>query len=130
MISAAKVSEYEITYSKKIPANSIKKFEAELILKKIADISASNTLLVALDEHGNRLTSKEFSGVIEKAMMQSRSITFVIGGAFGLDQTIINKADSLLRLSDMTLPHQIAKLILLEQIYRAETIRNGHPYHK
>lgn len=130
MISAAKVNEYEITYSKKIPADNIKKFEAELILKKISDISGGSALIVALDEHGDRLTSKEFSKFIEKAMMQSKQIIFIIGGAFGLDQAVLGRADILLRLSDMTLPHKIAKIMLLEQIYRAETIRAGHPYHK
>lgn len=130
MISSAKINEYEITYSKKIPESNIKKFEADLILKKITNLPTNNSILVVLDEHGTRLTSKQLSSFIEKAMLQSQSITFIIGGAFGLDQSIINKAHTTLRLSDMTLPHQMAKLILLEQIYRSETISKGHPYHK
>jgi len=58
------------------------------------------------------------------------NIDFIIGGAFGLDQSILNLANIKLCLSKMTMPHQMAKLILLEQIYRAQTILDGHPYHK
>lgn len=130
MISDAKIIEHEITYSKKIPANNIKKFEAELIAKKINDFDLNNPCIIAMDEHGQGLTSKDFSNLVKKMMLNSRSIIFVIGGAFGLDQSVLDRAEKILSLSDMTLPHQMAKLILLEQVYRAETIRRGHPYHK
>ena len=63
-------------------------------------------------------------------MMEGKSIDFIIGGAFGLDGSILNLSNAKLCLSKMTLPHQMAKLMLLEQIYRAQTILDGHPYHK
>lgn len=62
--------------------------------------------------------------------MEGRSIDFIIGGAFGLDKSILNLSNAKLCLSKMTLPHQMAKLMLLEQIYRVQTILDGHPYHK
>jgi 23S rRNA (pseudouridine1915-N3)-methyltransferase len=63
-------------------------------------------------------------------MMEGRDVDFIIGGAFGLDQSILNLANAKLCLSKMTLPHQMAKLMLVEQIYRARSIIDGHPYHK
>jgi 23S rRNA (pseudouridine1915-N3)-methyltransferase len=63
-------------------------------------------------------------------MMLGKSIDFIIGGAFGLDESIVKTAHTKLCLSEMTFPHQLVKVMLLEQIYRAQTILDNHPYHK
>ena len=77
------------------------------------------------------MTSKAFSNIFAAQMMSGGNIDFVIGGAFGLDTSILAAlADKKLCLSKMTFPHQIAKLLLFEQIYRAQTILDNHPYHK
>lgn len=123
----AKLKEFELTYSRKLSADVIKSFEAGLIQDKIPTTS----FVIALDERGQDYTSQDFSKIIEKQQAQGRPITFLIGGAFGLDPILREeKADKIIRLSKMTLPHQLAKLMLLEQLYRAETINSGHPYHK
>jgi len=85
---------------------------------------------VVLDLVGKQISSEGFSTVFAKQMMLGKSIDFIIGGAFGLDEIILKTANIKLSLSEMTFPHQLVKVILLEQIYRAQTILDNHPYHK
>lgn len=80
--------------------------------------------LIALDERGKDLTTKQFAALL------SEPTTFVIGGADGLDPAIKARAALLIRLSSLTLPHALAQVILCEQIYRAATLLTGHPYHR
>ncbi len=82
--------------------------------------------VIALSEDGEQLDSIAFAKVLEK----NPDITFLIGGAFGLSEEVKKKANYVLSLSKMTFPHEMAYLILVEQIYRAERIMEGHPYHK
>jgi 23S rRNA (pseudouridine1915-N3)-methyltransferase len=84
----------------------------------------SGTRLIALDERGAELTTVQFAKLLQTPA------AFVIGGAEGLSAATKSEADSLLRLSAMTLPHALAQVILLEQIYRAATFLTGHPYHR
>lgn len=79
---------------------------------------------VALDEHGEDLTTAQF------AKLLGRETLFLIGGADGLPRDVKASADRLVRLSSMTLPHALAQVVLLEQIYRAATLLTGHPYHR
>ena len=79
---------------------------------------------MVLDEKGRDFTTIQFA-----ALLKSETV-FVIGGADGLDEAVKKKADLLLRLSSLTLPHALAQVILLEQIYRAATLLVGHPYHR
>lgn len=116
----------EIVYSKKLAPTQIKQYEAKLIENKLT----KGAYIVALDLSGKQYSSKEFSAVFSRQMMEGVDIDFIIGGAFGLDQSILSLSSAKLCLSKMTLPHQMAKLMLLEQIYRAQTILDGHPYHK
>ena len=116
----------EIIYSKKLTPTQIKQYEAKLIENKLT----RGAYIVALDLSGRQYSSEEFSVIFSKQMMEGKDIDFIIGGAFGLDQSILNLSNAKLCLSKMTLPHQMAKLMLLEQIYRAQTILDGHPYHK
>lgn len=87
--------------------------------------------VVALDERGKRLSSKDFAALLNKQMIAgTRTLAFVIGGAYGFSESIRQRANYVLSLSDMTLPHQLTRLVLVEQIYRAYTLHKGIAYHK
>ena len=86
---------------------------------------------VALSDAGRRLTSEEFARFIDKLTSHQRGyLTFVLGGAHGLDPNVLSRADTALSLSPLTFSHQIARIVLLEQLYRAFTILEGTDYHK
>ena len=91
---------------------------------KIRKEIPANTRLVALDERGKDLTTRQFAALL------GEPTTFVIGGADGLDPAIKKEPALLLRLSSLTLPHALAQVVLCEQIYRAATLLTGHPYHR
>jgi 23S rRNA (pseudouridine1915-N3)-methyltransferase len=80
--------------------------------------------VVALDERGKDLTTRQFAALLD------RETVFVIGGPDGLEASVKKDATLVLRLSSLTLPHALAQVVLLEQIYRAATMRTGHPYHR
>ncbi len=86
--------------------------------------------LIVLDQAGKAYDSQEFAKWLESLMQQHQNITFGIGGAYGWDSSVKNKASGLLSLSKFTFPHQLTRLILVEQIYRAISIIRGLPYHK
>ena len=92
--------------------------------KKLLDKIIGYT--VALTEEGNQIDSVSFAKLIEK----ESDISFIIGGAFGLSEEVKKSANFLLSLSKMTFPHELAYLMLVEQLYRAERILEGHPYQK
>lgn len=97
---------------------------------QILETIKTDDRLVLLDERGEYFSSNDFAGWISDLQKQnSKSLAFIIGGAFGLDEAIIKKAHFKLSLSKMTLPHQLARIVLLEQLYRAFTILYRHPYH-
>ncbi len=105
----------------------IKNKEGEAILKAIKD----NSFVVALDLKGKMLTSEEFSSYIEELGVSGKSdLAFVIGGSLGLSQDVLNRANYKLCFSKMTFPHQLFRVMLLEQIYRGFRIMKGEPYHK
>jgi len=87
-------------------------------------------VLIILDEYGERLTSRELAKYVRKwADAPNQRPVFVIGGPFGLSDEVKAAARVKIRLSDMTLPHELARLLLLEQLYRAGTILKNMPYH-
>ena len=86
--------------------------------------------IILLDERGKTFTSEKFSSWLFEQLENSTSICFVIGGAEGHGEEIKTIARNSIRLSDFTLPHRLARTIIVEQIYRAETLHLGHPYHK
>ena len=87
--------------------------------------------VVALDERGRSIDSLKFAKWLERLTIdQPHGVTFVMGGDVGLDQSVRQRADDVLSLSAMTLPHQLARVVLLEQIYRACTLMRNIPYHK
>jgi 23S rRNA (pseudouridine1915-N3)-methyltransferase len=89
-----------------------------------------NARLIALDEAGTQTTTNELARLLTNWMVEGRDLDFVIGGADGLDPEIKNQADKILSLSLMTYPHALARLILIEQLYRAQCIIKKHPYHR
>ena len=106
--------------------NSALEREAELILKKIP----AGDYVVPLCIEGKQLSSEEFSGVLEQEMNIGRGVTFIIGSSCGLADMVKRRADLRLSFSKMTFPHQLFRVILLEQIYRAFKICSGGAYHK
>ncbi|MBN8522986.1 MAG: 23S rRNA (pseudouridine(1915)-N(3))-methyltransferase RlmH [Rickettsiales bacterium] len=121
-----KLKETELNYTKKLSEIQAKAYEAKLINNQII----SNSYKIVLDVQGQQLNSQEFSYLFKNQMMIGQNIDIIIGGAFGLDDSIIKNSSIRLSLSKMTLPHQLAKVVLLEQIYRSQTILSAHPYHK
>ena len=106
---------------------TVKRKEAERILKYLKE----DAYVVTLEIQGNSYDSEGFAGQVEKLATQGVShIQFVIGGSLGLHEEICKKADLAVSFSKMTFPHQLMRVILLEQIYRAYRIINGEPYHK
>lgn len=105
----------------------IKEKEGKLILSKIKDRS----YVIALDLNGKELTSEDFAKFININGVQGNSnIVFVIGGSLGLSIEVLKRADFKLSFSKMTFPHQLFRVMLLEQIYRSFRINNNEPYHK
>ncbi|ATD56099.1 23S rRNA (pseudouridine(1915)-N(3))-methyltransferase RlmH [Clostridium chauvoei] len=105
----------------------IKDKEGQLILSKIKD----NMFVVAMDLKGKQITSEELSDFIENCgVMGNSNIAFIIGGSLGLSQEVIKRANYKLCFSKMTFPHQLFRVMLLEQIYRAFRIMKNEPYHK
>ena len=105
----------------------IKEKEAERIMKYVRE----DAYVIALAIEGKQLDSVELSEKIEKLGIQGKShMQFIIGGSLGLHHTVLSRADYKLSFSKMTFPHQLMRVILLEQIYRAYRIMNHEPYHK
>ncbi len=105
----------------------VKDKEGERILAKIPD----QAYVIALAIEGKQLTSEALSDHIEKLGVSGKShIVFVIGGSLGLAEAVLKRANYKLSFSKMTFPHQLMKVVLLEQVYRAYRIARGEPYHK
>lgn len=121
------LKELKLKNSNNLSSELLKHKEAELILGNLE----TDSILIALDEKGKQIDSVEFSKILNNFQLNySSKITFIIGGADGLDEKIIKKANLVLGLGKMTLPHLMARVVLIEQIYRAQTIINNHPYHR
>ena len=105
----------------------VKEKEGEKIIQKLSQ----NSYLIALTIDGKQLSSEELSEKMGDIMLEGGSdITFVIGGSLGLSDEVVNKCKYKLSFSKMTFPHQLMRIILLEQIYRSFRIIRGEPYHK
>jgi 23S rRNA (pseudouridine1915-N3)-methyltransferase len=104
-----------------------RKKEAEALLAKVPE----KFLVIALDERGESYTSQSFAKMFSDAQQRSLAgMVFLIGGASGLDPSVKERADKMISLSSLTLPHKLARLVLVEQLYRASSIIRGEPYHK
>ena len=118
-------------YLKRLPGLEVKEIKDSKSTKKehiIKEIITKNEILVILNENGQSFTSKQLATKLLTS--HNQNITFIIGGASGLPHSLNNSAAWQLSLSPLTFPHEIARLLLIEQIYRAKTISQGGPYHK
>lgn len=110
-------------------STSDQKEENEKILSYI-EKESSGSYVIALDEIGKEFNSKDFSEKIQSCMNESKkTLFFVIGGSYGLNDNVRSRADIVVALSQMTFPHQLVRLVLIEQLYRAFTIIRGEKYH-
>lgn len=118
--------EWQLIPSPKNAANDLKRKEGEIILNMLQ----KEDYLVALDERGKQLGSEGLAGFIQaRANDSCKRLVFLIGGAYGLDEAVLKRADYTWSLSQLVFPHQLVRLILSEQIYRACTILKNEKYH-
>ena len=118
-------------YLKRLPGLEVKEIKDSTQSKEehsIKEIISKNEILITLNENGQSFTSKQLATKLLNS--HNQNITFVIGGASGLPISLNNKAAWQLSLSPLTFPHEIARLLLIEQLYRANSISKGGPYHK
>ena len=115
----------ELKNTRKLTEEQQKVAEGELILKQLQ----STDMVVLLDEHGKEMRSVEFAQWIHQKQMNSRRLLLIIGGPYGFSSDVKKRANGEISLSKMTFSHQMIRLLLVEQIYRAHTILKNEPYH-
>jgi 23S rRNA (pseudouridine1915-N3)-methyltransferase len=116
----------DLKNTKNMPIQEQKLKEAAKIFQSVTD----DDYIVLLDERGREFRTIEFSGALEKMfLLQKKRIVFVLGGPWGFPEAVYNRADLKMSLSKMTFPHQLVRLLFLEQLYRVFTIIKGEPYH-
>lgn len=123
---ANEVALREVEEKKKVPPAELKRREAELIRAALP----KGALVVALDRRGKILSSEELAQRIARWRDGGRDVAFVIGGAEGLDDRLREEADFVLSFGSATWPHMLVRIMLAEQLYRAQSILAGHPYHR
>jgi len=112
---------------REVPKRTSSADEADEVLNTLT----TRDFLIALDERGQVFTSAHFAESLQKLLTSgTHHIVFAVGGAEGWDDRVRSRANLLLSLSNLTFPHQLARLILMEQLYRADSIIRGVPYHK
>ena len=104
----------------------VRRREAERLLQRVP----VGARVVACDERGVTLTSERFAAWLAEQRDRAQDVAFVVGGAYGLDESVRQRADRVISLAPWTLPHELARVVLAEQLYRAGTIARGEPYHK
>ena len=115
-----------VKHANKLPAATLKKKEAEMILNKLE----KNDILIALDEHGQDYKSTDFAKQVENWISHhSGRLIFLVGGAYGIDDILLAKARKKIALGKATYSHQLIRIMFLEQLYRAFTIIRGEKYH-
>jgi len=119
----------ELKPEKRSSSKSTEKVQ-ELESQRIRNVVSVRNRVVALDESGKQWTTKQFAETCEKWMQEGQDTTFILGGADGLHESIKQSADIMLSLSKLTFPHGLARVILIEQLYRALSIIKNHPYHR
>ncbi len=116
----------DIKNAKNLSEEQLKQKEGQLIISK----TPTNSQLILLDEKGKTFTSMQFANEIQKKMNSGiKTLTLVIGGAYGFSDEVYNRANGKISLSNMTFSHQMVRLFITEQLYRAFTILNNEPYH-
>jgi len=129
-----RLSAYATVRVTEIPDRDPARGEARALAEEGADVFKAipeAAHVIALDLGGKQLSSEAFSARLDALALDGRStVAFVIGGSLGLDAPVIARADERLSLGPMTLPHNLARVVVLEQVYRAFRISRGEPYHK
>ena len=116
----------ELKNTKALTPEQQKAKEAELILKRVSPAD----FVILLDENGAELSSSKFAAYIDKKAISSvTNLVFIVGGPYGFDEAVYQRANDKLSLSRMTFSHQMVRLFFVEQLYRAFTIIKGEPYH-
>ena len=121
-----KITSLDSQSRKSSSAENSKNLESKLLL----EAASESTLLIAFDELGKQQTSKQISKSIESWQLEGESVALIIGGADGLSSEIKQKCHQLWGLSNLTMTHSMARLIVAEQIYRGYSLLNNHPYHR
>lgn len=116
----------EVSASKQKDPAKQKEEESTAILSRLEKMHGQ---VWVLDETGQAMTSPDFSSALERLADRGDSVIFVLGGAYGMSDAVVQKAHTVLRLSDMVLPHELCRVVFLEQLYRAEQIQKGTGYH-
>ncbi len=98
--------------------------------KRILETCQTKDKVWVLDVKGKMLSTEKLADKLQTAMLDGNDISFVIGGADGVSKEVLDRADFTWSLSDLTLPHPLVRVVLMEQLYRAMTINNNHPYHR
>jgi 23S rRNA (pseudouridine1915-N3)-methyltransferase len=119
----------EVTPSRRRPGVAPEKNMADEA-KRILSVLPGGARIIILDEGGRQLTTRQWTDQLQQWQLDNASCVFIIGGADGLAPAIRDMADDSLSLSSLTLPHGIARLLLVEQIYRAWSLLSNHPYHR
>ena len=118
-----------VIYEVKASAEN-KEAEGEAILKKIKDLTqGGSSHMIAMTEWGKRSTSVAFAEWTRNLIERPAKVFFLIAGAEGFSDEVLQSCQERISLSELTFPHKLARILLVEQLYRAQTIRSGHPYH-
>lgn len=118
-----------VIYEVKASAEN-KEAEGEAILKKIKDLTqGGSSHIIAMTEWGKRSTSVAFAEWTRSLIERPAKVFFLIAGAEGFSDEVLKACQERISLSELTFPHKLARILLVEQLYRAQTIRSGHPYH-
>lgn len=116
----------ELAESRATRAQDRKADEARDLLAR-----AGEGVVIALDEKGTSPSSEAFADLVKAALARGdKNLNFILGGADGLSDELVTRADKRIAFGAMTMPHQLARVLLIEQIYRATTLMSGHPYHR
>jgi 23S rRNA (pseudouridine1915-N3)-methyltransferase len=139
--TSAEALVFEESYSKRIShTNTVEKLCVTSKGKTKEEIQNSETssmlqsikasdFVILLDERGKKLSSPQFSTLLERAEQDGKRIVIVVGGSYGVTDELRNKANQIVSFSDMIFPHDLARIMAMEQVYRATQIRKGTPYH-
>jgi 23S rRNA (pseudouridine1915-N3)-methyltransferase len=122
-----RMAEHEVKEAGRVPEGAARRAEEA---KRLRTVMPPGAILVATAREGDAWTSRDIAARIEKWQMAGRAVAVLIGGSTGLDADLIKTADHRWSLGPLTLPHELARVVIAEQLYRAFTIVKGEPYHK
>ena len=124
-----RITQFQIHFHELAIQKQGKEKEGQLVLRKIQDLKLRSPYLILMAEYGKLNSSQSFAFWIKKTIMErQQDVVFLIGGPFGHGKEVIEQSQEAISLSPLTFPHQMARSLLVEQLYRAQTILQGHPY--